>query len=325
MLLTALGGSGCATRLHDAAARDGGSRGRPGGGWLAGGVTLPDRGYGYEAFRAAAEGGYLLGTTRLVGMVVRVARSLASRGQAPLRVGDLSAPRGGRVQRHHSHRNGRDVDLLYFVRDAATDQPVMSEGFVRFNRLGDSVSWPTPLRFDTPRNWQLIEALLHEREAAVLRVFCAAWLRRMLLDYGRAAGRPAWVLERAEQVLAQPGDSLPHDDHFHVRVACTPGERVRGCVDGAPLWPWLRHLWEKDDDVEALDDEALLALLEPLPPGLFHGPPAPPPDAWGDAAATEEVRVPPVPAASGLLCAVDGQRWVSAPTAYVPAPVEVCR
>lgn len=320
-----LGGTGCATRLHDAAARDGGSRGRPSGGWLAGGTTLPDRGYGYTTFRGAAEGGYLLGTTRLVGMVVRAARSLVARDQASLRVGDLSAPRGGRVQRHHSHRNGRDVDLLFFVRDAATDRPVMSEGFVRFNRQGESVGASVPLRFDTARNWQLLEALLRDDEAAVLRVFCAAWLRRMLLDYGQSAGRPAWVLERAEQVLLQPGDSLPHDDHFHVRVACTPGERVRGCVDGAPLWPWLRHRWEKDDAPEALDDEALLALLEPLPPGLFHGPPEAPPGELAEAEGSEAVRAAMAPATSGLLCGGAGVRWVSTPAAYVPAAVEVCR
>ena len=73
-------------------------------------------------------------------------------------------------------------------------------------------------------------------------------------------------------MLAQPGDSAPHDDHFHVRVACTPAERVLGCQDGGPLWPWLDKDWEKGD-ATPLDDDALLALMEAIPPGYEHGPP----------------------------------------------------
>jgi len=328
-LLCALasGGVGCATRFHDAAARDGGSRGRPSGGWLAGGQSLPERGYGYQTYRTAAEGGYLLGTERLVGMVVRTARAMVARGQVPLRVGDLSAPRGGQVLRHHSHRNGRDVDLLFYVRDAATDQPVMSQGFVRFNRQGNSFAWGTPLRFDTPRNWRLIETLLRDERASVLRVFCAAWLRRMLLDHAHNVGRPAWVLERAEQVMLQPGDSLPHDDHFHVRVGCTPAERVRGCVDGAPLWPWLRNRWEKDDDPTLLDDEALLTLLEPIPPGVLHGPPVPPEGLVADGLDPLATDTPDTPAVatSGLLCGGHDLAWAPAAPSAAGADDSVCR
>ena len=32
----------------------------------------------------------------------------------------------------------------------------------------------------------------------------------------------------------QPGDSLPHDDHFHLRVACSPEEAQAGCSGGGP-------------------------------------------------------------------------------------------
>ena len=33
------------------------------------------------------------------------------------------------------------------------------------------------------------------------------------------------------RVLHQPSDAPPHDDHFHVRIRCTQGERDEGCVD----------------------------------------------------------------------------------------------
>lgn len=259
---------GCA---HLRAAPGGGvSRGKPSGGWLAGGVRLPPRGAGYEVLRPPAEGGVHWGTARVVSLVQRVARALSA-GGAALRVGDLSAERGGQIQRHRSHRNGRDVDLLFFARDEATRAAVPAPDFVRYGRDGRSVGREAPLRFDVERNWSLVEALLRDERAGVARIFVAGWLRRMLLDHARGAGKAAWLVDRAERVLLQPGDSLPHDDHFHVRVACTTQERYLGCVDGAPLWPWLHKDWEKDDAV-ANDDEAVLDLMEPLDALPEYGP-----------------------------------------------------
>ncbi len=43
-------------------------------------------------------------------------------------------------------------------------------------------------------------------------------------------------------MLLQLGDSGSHDDHLHLRVACTPGEAVAGCLGGGPYWPWLPGL-----------------------------------------------------------------------------------
>ncbi len=269
-----IGGVGCAHGLARRGSIDDGSRGSPSAGWLAYGVRLPDHGPGFETLRSEREGGLHWGTSRLVAMVTRSARASVRAGETPLRIGDLSVLRGGKVQRHHSHRNGRDVDLLFFTRDAATSLPVIAPGFVRYNRLGESIGADTPLRFDVARNWTLVEALLRDDSVAVSRVFVAAWLKRLVLEHARSEGRPAWVIARADRVLAQPGDSFAHDDHFHVRVACTPAERVRGCIDGGPLWHWQEKDWEKDDS-ETADDETVLAWMEPLPPGILHGPPTP--------------------------------------------------
>jgi penicillin-insensitive murein endopeptidase len=97
---------------------------------------------------------------------------------------------------------------------------------------------------------------------------------RTLLDHARAHGKDPWVVDRAARLLLQPGDSLPHDDHFHVRLACTLRERALGCVDGAPLWPWMIKDWEKGDALPN-DDDAVLDLMEPLTAGTLHGPPDP--------------------------------------------------
>jgi len=44
-------------------------------------------------------------------------------------------------------------------------------------------------------------------------------------------GAPGWLRGRVAEVLMQPHHALPHDDHFHVRVACPPGSGE--CIE----WP----------------------------------------------------------------------------------------
>src|SRR5262249_42060405 len=62
--------------------------------------------------------------------------------------------------------------------------------------------------------------------------------------------------------MQQPSDSLPHDDHLHLRTTCAPDEVVRGCEGGGPYWPWLAAL--PTSAPEIADDDLLLAVLEPM-------------------------------------------------------------
>ncbi len=256
-LLLVVAAPGCATMT-----RAPGSYGRPSRGWVSRAERLPDQGRGWRVLRDDAHGGQHWGTARVVSLVRQAARGAAvGRNAVPLVVGDISAPRGGQIPRHASHRAGRDVDLLFFARDALTNEPVVTPEFVRYDRDGNSVAWPAPLRFDTPRNWDLVESVVRAEGVGVTRIFVATWIEHLLVENARARARPAWVVERAEQLMHQPGDSAPHDDHFHVRVACSPDERAAGCVDWAPMWPWLEKDWEKGDSLSA-DDATVLAALE---------------------------------------------------------------
>lgn len=266
-LILLAGISGCIhAALHDAVGAGRGlSIGSPSFGYLVRPVTLAPRGVGYEVFRTRAEGGQVWGTARLVSAIERAARYVRRHapGGALLRVGDLSARHGGRIERHSSHRNGRDVDLLFFALDT-NGNSVPAPGFVRYDREGVSRDPRQPLRFDVVRNWYLVEALARDDEAGVVRIFCEAHLREHLLGWARAHGRDAAIVARAELLLRQPGDAAPHDDHFHVRIACEPRERALGCRDGAPIWWWLEKAWAKFDSAPA-DDETLLTLLTDAP------------------------------------------------------------
>ena len=49
------------------------------------------------------------------------------------------------------------------------------------------------------------------------------------------------LIEHAEAILKQPGDTLPHDDHLHLRIYCSPTDRSLGCKDGGPLRWWRKR------------------------------------------------------------------------------------
>jgi penicillin-insensitive murein endopeptidase len=99
------------------------------------------------------------------------------------------------------------------------------------------------LYFDTERNWHLVRTLLEDSYADVQFLFISRPLRQMLLDYARAMAEPQEIIERAEAMLVQPGDSAPHDDHLHVRIYCSASDRVLGCYDRGPL-RWFKKSYK---------------------------------------------------------------------------------
>jgi len=183
-------------------------------------------------------------------------------GGAPLVVGDLSGPNGGRVQGHRSHRTGRDADLLYYV-ETPSGESVTSPGFVRFGPdglapVGDGGS-AGYVRIDLAREWILLRSLLQSERANVQWFFVSRPVEALLTEYARAKGEPPDLVWRAETVMRQPSDSAPHDDHVHLRTGCLPQEALTGCEGGGPTWPWLP---EPPRLLPGLDDSIFSSLSE---------------------------------------------------------------
>jgi penicillin-insensitive murein endopeptidase len=215
-------------------------------GYLRDSALLPDRGDGYARLRPGE--GTRYGTSSLVATIERAARAVAVAfpGGYPLRVGDLSAKRGGAHPRHRSHRAGRDADLLFFARDAG-GLAARNTGWARFDGLGLSVVPGRVLAFDEARNWYLVRTLVMDPEARVKWLFCSNEIKARLLRYAaRHEPLPEAVL-RATWVLHQPSRGDTHDDHFHLRVGCSRREQSLGCAEQAPHWPWLTDPARKDD------------------------------------------------------------------------------
>lgn len=218
-----------------------GTIGVPHEGMITDAVKLPPKGEGYALLR---NNGRSWGNPRLVAAIQGAARTVARArpGGPRLLIGDLSSRFGGHSSGHRSHRNGRDADLLLYAM-TPDGRPIESPGFVRFGPDGlGEVDKDKLVRIDVARAWQLVKALVSSPEANVQWLFFARWLEALVIEYARARDEDPELVWYAESVLLQPGDSSAHDDHLHMRVACTPTEAVAGCLGGGPYWPWLPAL-----------------------------------------------------------------------------------
>ncbi len=176
------------------------------------------------------------GTDELVSLLERTAAKMRQQFRVPLTVGDLSAREGGAVSRHRSHQSGRDADIAFFARTnpaRGESRPVTLYDYVVFDRNGRSLDGS--LRFDTERNWALVTALLTDHHVRVERLFVSTPLRALLLQHARAVHASQALINLAANTLVQPARVSPHDNHFHVRIACPAGDRQ--CHTGVWLPP----------------------------------------------------------------------------------------
>lgn len=271
LMLAGIPALGCMTTPTPLAPHVAGSVGVPHLGVQTEAEELPRSGTGFARYRPYGENHW--GQPSLVRGLTQAAAEVSRQfpGSPPVLLGDLSAKTGGKIPRHNSHRSGRDVDLLFYV-TTPSGVPTVSPGFIHIE--SDSIGAGNDGRFyrlDTPRQWALIKALLMSPHMNVQWMFCSRALEALMIDYALARGEDLELVWHAQTVLLQPGDSLPHDDHIHLRIACSPEDAVRGCDGGGPYWQWLPPLPELGPITEQMLEE--IAAQDPLPD--FEGVAAP--------------------------------------------------
>jgi penicillin-insensitive murein endopeptidase len=255
--------SGCLSTPSPLAPSFHGTIGAPNHGVQTDAVELPAAGPGFVRYRP--QGTHHFGRPRLVGALTRVARELATSdpGAPPLVIGDLSAKYGGKIDGHQSHRTGRDVDILYQYLTPSGAR-VSAPGFIRVEAdgLARNPDDGHILRLDVEHEWRLVKALVTAPEIGVQFMFASRNVEALLIDYAMARGEPLELVLHAQSVMWQPGDSMPHDDHIHLRIACSVEETLAGCTGGGPYWDWLPAL----PAPVPLDDGKLALLIADDPP-----------------------------------------------------------
>lgn len=150
----------------------------------------------------------------------------------PIYLGNFGALGGGDIPYSVSHNSGRDADIAFHTL-APSGNVWVPKSFIEFAENG---TWTDPTtqgvyRFDVPRNWAVIEGLLAHHKGQLQAIFVSNGLRRLLLDHAARMGVRASVRQEASMLLAQPSGSLPHNDHFHIRLFCSARDVSAGCQD----------------------------------------------------------------------------------------------
>ncbi len=144
-------------------------------------------------------------------------RALAAYGSAypdgpVVIVSDISRREGGRLKPHHTHREGRDVDMSYVPKPAQDNG-----GFMKMNDFA----------FDRERNWTFLKALIDT--GSVRRILMDYSLQRMLYKHLEKKGVSEAQLRRIFQYPRERRAEVGlirhwegHRDHMHVRFSCDP-------------------------------------------------------------------------------------------------------
>src|SRR3954466_8089818 len=188
-------------------------------GCVAGAAALPVDGATWQVMRLSRNRNW--GNPKLVAFLERLAKRVPEiTGWPGLLVGDIAQARGGpMITGHASHQIGLDADVwLTPMPDRrlsrAEREEMSATDMVRPDRLDiDPNVW-------TPQHTALLRAV--SREPEVARLFVNPAIKKALCR--EAGGDRAW--------LTKIRPTFGHNYHFHIRLACLPGEE--GCADQDP-------------------------------------------------------------------------------------------
>ena len=219
-------------------------------GCLRGAVPLELHGPGFEVMRPSRR--RMFGHPRLLAFLRNLGAAASSAGLGSVIIGDLGQPRGGpTLSGHASHQNGLDADLWYQQVPAGTrlsdrDRETMS---------AESMVVPDFERPSARWNPAAVERLrLAASDPSIERIFVNPVVKQGVCERYRGKGwvgklRPWWG----------------HDDHFHIRLSCTPGDKHCSVQEPVPagdgcgedLANWF---------TPEMKDEAYRKRTEPGPP-----------------------------------------------------------
>jgi len=207
-------------------------------GYLVGSVSIPQPHPGLAFLDVQYDRGLFYTTDRMRTIVSEAAAHVRKHHpEAVVRLGNFGRAGGGDIPYSFSHNSGRDADLGFFLRDSQGKAAVPPD-LVSIGPDGRSRGEDGTYRFDVERNWRLVEGLVRAAGDQLQYLFLSNPLRRRLLERAEQVGTPDRIRRRARAVLHQPSGSLPHDDHFHVRIYCSRLDVESGCWDRGIEHPW---------------------------------------------------------------------------------------
>ncbi len=177
-------------------------------GCVQGAKALPFDGPGYEAIRISRNRYW--GQPVTLQFIETLGKKMQAAGQSPLLIGDIGQPRGGPSPTGHaSHQDGLDADI-WFERQTGPRLPPAEREHPRLRSLVHDDRSIDDEVF-SPQHVQLLKAAAEMPHLD--RMFVNRWIKARLCH--TVTGDRSWL----RKLVPWYG----HDDHFHVRLYCPPG------------------------------------------------------------------------------------------------------
>jgi penicillin-insensitive murein endopeptidase len=201
-------------------------------GCLQGAQALPLDGPGYEVIRISRNRYW--GQPVTLDFIKMLSEKVRAAGQAPLYIGDIGQPRGGpAVSGHASHQTGLDADIWFERQPGPPLAPAQREN----PRLRSLVRADDNGIDDGVFTQQHVTLLRLAAEMPQLdRIFVNKWIKQRLCQ--TVTSNRAWL----NKLVVWVG----HDEHFHIRLHCPPGNPQckpqagyyadDGCGEPLDLW-----------------------------------------------------------------------------------------
>lgn len=180
-------------------------------GGLINGSQLPVKG---DGFASVSGPDTRWGTGMMISLIENSSQAMTV--QFPgltVNVGGIALEHGGPHAPHRSHQNGLDADILYM--GTKNYNPVIDK---------DGVVLPT---FDHEKNWYYWRLITSQAmkvgakvESAVSMILVDPRLKTHLCAWAKARESSLDALDL--EVLSRLRPTEGHDDHFHVRLRCSP-------------------------------------------------------------------------------------------------------
>jgi penicillin-insensitive murein endopeptidase len=180
-------------------------------GCLAGAKALPVNGETWQVMRLSRNRNWA--HPNMIAFLERFARLVPSvTGWPGILVGDISQPRGGpMLTGHASHQIGLDADVWLTPMPNRTLSPAEREEMSAVKVVREDGLDVDPTKW-TPAHLALIKAAAEQPE--VERIFVNPAIKKAICR--EATGDRSW--------LTKVRPMYGHDYHFHIRIACPPGQ-----------------------------------------------------------------------------------------------------
>lgn len=207
-------------------------------GYLVGGIPLPQHPH-LQVLPTQAARDLAYGSKHLIDSLVFAADAVAKKYPGTVTfLGNIGRRSGGDIPYSVSHNTGRDVDIA-FVATNPFGWQTRPQTLLHFNADLQSVEHFGFYRFDVARNAALTVALFSSPHTQVQHLFMADPLKRHLMAYWKKTKLNPTLLANLDEAISQPSDSAAHDDHLHLRVACSAEDLCHGCVHTGRARPWM--------------------------------------------------------------------------------------